>query len=56
MFSITLEIGVQHLWCCLPELAIVILSKFPTNFWKLRISLAPEYKELSNKKLDNNDA
>jgi hypothetical protein len=37
-------------------LAIVILSKFPTNFWKLRISLAPKYKELSNKKLDNNDA
>ena len=38
------------------QVSIVILSKFPTNFWKLFISLTPNYKEFSNKKLDNNDA
>jgi hypothetical protein len=28
----------------------------PTNFWKLIFSLTTKYKELSNKKLENNDA
>ena len=37
-------------------LAIVILSKFPTSFSKLKNSLISKCEELSNKKLDNNDA
>ena len=34
----------------------VIFSKFPTSFQKLIILLTPKCKELSYKKLDNNDA
>jgi hypothetical protein len=46
----------KDFWCCLPKLATVILSKFPTSFGNLRILLTPKCQELSYKKIDNNDA